>query len=486
MRPVFVVLPVLFVVGAIHTAAAPFVADEFDGRDSLGPRWVWHPGSVPTGSPTTSTIQMTSNHLCITPAEGADQSCDKDGYAYVEQDQPGDRVWEVVTKIDFFDPRLPEYRLPFQKVGLALHENKDHWIMLMFQLSSDGKSMSCRGVSQFDPTGGRPGADQYKTDFTLGDFGATRPSVYLRLQKTSKGYLGAFSTDGKIWQDITTFLRNPHSTDGFLQRGKIRLFASGGNTTNTAATAQPTYFDWIRMNPLVPSQSGFVADEFDGNSLGAKWLYGQGKGKGEFSVSDGKVRLAHSPGQDLVPHIEWAQLIMQDAPNSDKYAIVTQVGPTSLTESSGYTGHGIRLWRDQNHWIQISLLKNSADGKTSVARNLVETMHEADDGSTKSANSIPIGNSPESPGPGYFRIDRDGAKFRTLYSFDGTNWVIAADTEKYPGGWVSMSGSLRNLQVQLFTKTPYPGKSIKTSDFEFIRSESSFDQPGWQTYEIPR
>src|SRR5690606_12818067 len=94
--------------------------------------WTWQ-DSDPAGS----VIGNTGTHLSIEAAEGADLFFFNDKYTYVQQNAPAGTNWEVVTKLDGFDPTEPGKQNSWNKCGLMLWQDNDHWFGV-WAMGNDG------------------------------------------------------------------------------------------------------------------------------------------------------------------------------------------------------------------------------------------------------------------------------------------------------------------------------------------------------------
>lgn len=427
-----------------------FVDDEFNSG-TQGPQWTFTDGTPAGGS-----VSFTGTHLRMEAQEGTDHWFHVDDHVFLQQNAPTGTNWEVVTKIDNYDPTEVGFQARWQKSGLQLWQDNDHWIALSALSNFEGTAVTIQANWQADAV---PPGDLF-TDGVTDDFGplplAPGATIYLKIIKSSDGYMGQYSPDGVNWQNVLTLVRNLDSADGYFQNEKIRLFQSGA--VNNAGTIKPVDFDYIRANPIAPPSAGYSDDEFSGTSLGSNWKFYEGFTSGTISVSGGVVSMVPGYRQDVWVYPDRAMRIYQDAPTSTKYVLTTKVGPTNLIPFEQWQGYGIMLRQDQSNWVMIM------NQRSETGTNRVEVAF-------KRAGLFDAGNSDFGSGvlPEYLRITQDDKTYTVEYSFDNSTWTQATN------GQFTYPARLRDAQVHLIAKRVFgPGQaefaSAATGTFDYIRA----------------
>lgn len=473
----------LFFSALAATGSADFVNDEFDGA-ALGTQWTFTQG-VNTHATAIGEVMPNTppGHLSLYPGIGTRFGWDEHTDTNISQDQPADDTWEVHLKVDNWNPSPSGPT--WQQVGLRLYQDNSHWLGINVTVRPTGPVLQAQSEFSGDVTR----TNLHITELPLFNFVKPDP-LYLRIQKTSKGYTTGYSADGIDWIDRGTFVRNPYSADGFLDPSAQIRVSTIAPENNGDGQVEAVELDWIRKVALAPTTSGYANDEFTGTELGSNWLYYDGIYNipgipGTVSVADGFAKLQHSTGFDLgfAHNQEKPQFIMQDAPTTENFSLVTRVIPANLTTAGNWEGHGLRVWQDQNHWIAIVNQRNGAAAEAD-ARNQVELRYELGHGAVTVASNTNIGTSNTDPGPELLRIDKEGTKYRALYKLTeaAETWTIATDTSIDPEGWVDFGEELRNAQVQLFTKRPQAGRTAATSEFDYIREISESSVEDWQLF----
>ncbi len=460
-------LKTLFLMGSALSCASlsfgQFVADEFNGG-SLGTQWTFQ-DSDPVGS----VIGHTGTHLSIEAMEGADLFFFIDKYTYVQQDAPGGTNWEIVTKLDDFDPTAAGKQNNWNKCGLMLWQDNDHWFGV-WALGNDGNPTWRRGVE---------GA--YNSDFVAnrtenwhewgGDqayWDVTQNPVWLKIQKTENGYFGLVSYDGTTWIQVNRLIRNSqNAATGYFTNEKIRLIQSGPGTNGQNDVG---LFDFIRTGPVaVPTASAGTNDEFAGTSLDPLvWGKHEGIEASTIAVSGGALRITPANFNDQWGGIDKAVRVFQKAPVVPNLKVTAKVGPTELFNFQNWTGYGLWLWQDQNDYASIANLR------TDAGAHMVQAVYQRADSNEWNVDEINLGGDPL---PAYLRIDKAGSTYTAQYSFDNVTWI------SLPNGGHTYSTELQNTQVQLLGKKVNDnGGPQMTAEFDWVHFDTSSGVGDWQLY----
>ncbi len=448
------------------TAFAEFVPDEFNAA-SLGPQWTFQ-DSDPTGS----VIGHTGTHLSIEAIEGADMFFFIDRYTYVQQDAPGGTNWEVVTKLEGFDPTEAGKQNNWNKCGLMLWQDNEHWFGV-WAMGNNG-----------EPTWRRAVEGAYNSDFELnrvngwpewgGDqlyWDVTSDPVWLKIQKTEHGYFGLVSYDGTNWIQVNRMIRNSQNPDGggYFTNEKIRLIQSGPGTNGQNDVG---FFDFIHTAPVtgIPTAAAGTNDEFDGTTLNSNlWGIYHGVEQSTVAVADGKLKITPANHNDQWGGIDKAVRVYQDAPATGDYRVTVKVGPTALFDYQNWTGYGVFLWQDQNDYASISNVR------TNTGEHMIQAVYQRADALEWNVDEINIGAATL---PEYLRLTKIGTTYTASYSSDNVTF-----TDMPTGGHVYQA-ELKNPQVQLLGKKINAlGGPLMTAEFDWVHFETvSSDVQDWQLY----
>lgn len=433
--------------GLAFAAPAQFVDDEFNAG-SLGAQWSWH-DSTPAGS----ALSFTSNSLRMLSKEGSDLWMLADKACFVEQAAPAGTNWEVVTKIDNFDPRATGFKRSWNRTGFQLWQDNDHWIAIGILGNYDGTDVGVQAFWQTDSVPNRTpdstrmqGASEYWT---------LNPSpMYFKIQKTPAGYSALMSNDGTTWTNVLPLVRNPETSDGSFANAKIRLYQSGG-PTDGIGVCRPADFDFVRAQSLTPKvSSGCEQDEFNGTALDSSaWSFYEGVTSGSVSVSGGTLHMTPGHWQDQWDFVEKSMHVYQDAPTSSAYSVVVKAGPTDLRPYESLVEYGIMLWQDQCNWVMVGNQRSDA----TPATNRVEVAY-------KRNNLFDFAYADFGTGalPAYLQIEQNGSHYTALYSFDNVNWT------RLPASGFVYPNVLKNAQVRLYTKKVFGTTAIPTAEFDWF------------------
>lgn len=457
--PRFAAIPVAALALAPLPAQAQFVDDEFNGT-TLGSHW-----TVRDSTPAGSTITLTgAGSLRMTAKEGSDFWMLVNDECSVEQPAPTGSNWEVVTKIDNFDPRATGYKRSWNRTGIELWQDNDHWLAIGILGNGDGSDVGVQAFWQTDPVANRStpdyeGASEY--------WPVTTSPLYLKIQKTDKGYLAQMSGDGTSWTNVLPVVRNPETPDGFFTAEKIRLYQSGGPVGGTGVS-HPADFDYVRASSIAPPPSGCKEDEFTGTGLDTSiWNYYEGVMAGTLSVGGGNLTLTSGNFQDQWVFVEKAMHVYQDAPTSTSYAVVTKVGPNNLIPFEQWNAYGIALWQDQSNWVMIGNQRsefNTNRVEVTFKRNGLYDAFYADFGTGAL--------------PGYLRIEQNVMTYVPMYSYDGSTWTAV------PVGGTVYPAPLKNTQVRLFSKSVFANGTKANATFDWFRVEAAqTPAQDWQLFE---
>lgn len=433
-------------------ASAAFVADEFDGQTTLGAQW-----SFIDGSPTGAVTSVSSGAFHLTAAPSADQYYTVDRYACIQQDAPAGTNWEVTVKMDNFDPTAVGKKLAWNKAGLMLWQDIDHWILLAIQGDSTGNDRELQGMVQYDNVPARDNDDYCDSDTW---FGVTSSTLYFKLQKTPRGYCGFASGNGTNWTQITAVIRNPETSDGYFTNEKIRLMTSGGPNLTPGSPCQAD-FDYVRYQALSNVPSGYkLSEEFNSLDTGV-WTCSTGIEAGQISTNGGYLDLQTTFSQDEWKAVHHGIFAAEDAPTSTSYGVVIKAEPTDLRGYPGsWWGWGLKLWQDQNDWVMITCLRSS-EGK-----NVVEAAYTWNDGLGWNASSVDMGTAC----PGYLRIDKKGSNYLCMYSSDNVNWTPIPSLTG-----VTFPSDLRNAQIRVLGKRWGDTEGALIDRFDWVHIEQPFN-----------
>lgn len=440
-------------------AQAQFVDDQFN-EGTLGGHWTFVDGAPDAGSHT-----MTGTHLQLDAAEGSDFFYFVDDQAYVEQDAPTGTNWEVVTKIDNFAPVNGATQQPFNRAGIQLWQDNNHWISIGVLGNGDGTNV---GIQAFWQTGPDNDRNRGTTDIDT----VTTSPMYLKIVKSPKGYQGMMSADGTTWIDALPIVRNPDTADGYFTGEKIRLYQSSAPDEDVATVNEPADFDYVIANTgLTPPPSGFADDDFDGGSLGSTWQFYAGVMPGIMEVSGGTLKLTPGDGQDTWVGKERGMHVYQDAPDATDLILTMKGAPTTLIPNEQWNGYGIMLWQDQSHWVAIY------NQRSETGTNRVEVGFKRADAFNGHVADFGVGSLPE-----YLRIVQTGGNYVVEYSFDNVTFTAVPNAAGY-----NYPTQMKNPQVRLFTKRVFVEGQVEygdpvTAEFDWVESTIVTGADSWTLY----
>ncbi len=440
-----------------------FTADEFSAP-TLGPQWTFT-----DGTPAGSTITFPDgNHLRMDGQEGTDFYYDTDTQPYIQQNAPSGTNWEVITKITAYDPTAAGFQRGFLRAGIQLWQDNNHHLSIGVLTTQNGMGIVGQAVWQTDATAP-------SDDFTHGTNEIPLTSggdYYLKVIKSTRGYLAQISTDGIAYQNILPLVRNPETADGYFVNEKIRLFHSGGPGFVTGVV-KPVDFDYIRTNAIAAPVAGFSNDEFNGASLDPRWQYYEGVRPGTKAIGGGTVKLTTGDFQDLWQPVDRAMYIAQDAPSSN-CTLTLKGGPTDLRSFERYNSYGIKLWQDQSNWLFISNQRSDTDPVSNRLEIAFKRNGLYDFGGT----DFGAASCPE-----YLRIEQNNNIYTVSYSYDNVTFT------QVTGGQQTYPAKLKNGQVHLFSKKVFgpgdgPFGTGVTAEFDFVRVAfiGSSDASDWQLF----
>lgn len=441
----------LLLCGSLGYAA--FVADEFNAP-TLDPHWAWT-----DGTPAGSTWALTGSALRLTATVGSDHSFVNDKNSFLEQDAPEGTDWEVSTRIDNFHPLDPKYMCSWNKSGIQIHQDNDHWICICVTSNGSLKTMGIQGSYQCDPVHNRKEPKfQDEQDY----WHITSSTVYLKIRKSRAGYVAYCSGDNTDWYPVTPLMRNLGEEGGgsFIHE-KVRLFQSGG--LGKTGHAAPADFDYLRVTRLEPEPRGFKSDEFAGGTLNPNvWRRYEGFYRGDCGIKNGRLQLTGNILEDVWEDADVGTFVYQDAPTSPtNWCVKARVSPTNMRSYPMFNGYGLMVWQDQNNWVLISnLVAPEVD-------NLVEVGAQQQDGKVFNGYR---GNLGYKELPAYLRIMKIGETYRCGYSFDDITW------NELPPKGIKFPEPLKNAQIRFFVKQ-ITGKIISpvVAECDWIRQVSLMD-----------
>lgn len=425
----FAITCLAVMLGAASSAFA-WVDDDFDGT-TTGSQWTWH-DSTPAGSLCGPTG---SGKLRIKAKEKSDVWVDIDAYCYLEQPAPTGTNWEVVMKMDNFDPTQTGFKSVYERTGIQVWQDNDHWLAVGMLSDGTAATMGAQGFWQTKPT---PTASDPLRYFGADDcFPVSTSPIYLKIQKTTRGYQAGVSADGVNWQVASPRVKNPETADGYFTAEKIRVYQSGGNSANPGLDV-PADIDYVRSTTVAaPISVACQSDEFDGTALNSSvWGYDTGCLASRMSVSGGNLNLQAGYGNDLWETWERPTYVYQNAPTNINFAVSVMGGPTDVRSYDLYNEYGIWLWQDQCNWLYIGNQRsNNITNRCEVAykRNGLFDSYVPDFGTGAC--------------PQYLRIEQRNNVYTATYSFDNNVWVPV------PAGGITYAAPLRNPEVRLFGKS---------------------------------
>ncbi len=471
MSNILRVLGIAAVVSVAVSGQGQFVPDEFNGA-TLGSQWTFLDNET-----LGSTFTLTNGHFNLTAPRDTDFFWGPNNYASLEQDAPAGDNWEVVTKVDNWDPTVPANRRRFSRFGIAVWQDIDHYVTIGLLSDFEGDEIGTQAFWNTYPNGSSQGDSNYigvLDEFETGP----QPSYWLKIQKTPKGYLGFTSTDGLTWRNQMSILRNPETPDGYFTNEKIRIFNAAGFTPSPAPDGDliPAQFDFVRMNVLTPPIAGYQDDEFNGATLAPQWGYHPGILPGYKDLAgDGNLTIGAGGFSDLWVNKEQPTFIYQDAPTANSYNLTMKGSPTELTAVPFelYNSYGIWLWHDQSNWAFISN-QRGVFGDPPTPNNRIEYAFKQDGFFTPGTINFSTPENPQSPCPEYLRVEKNGGECNLQYSFDNFNWVTVvvpgSDGPPVIPPRSNFSVGSDNLQVRLFSKRASGDGSPLDAKFDWLRA----------------
>lgn len=464
MKSYYKYLSLVGIVACTSALSAQFVADEFNAP-TLGPQWTFH-DSTPTGS-----VQgNTGTHLSLKAQEGADMYFFIDKYCYVEQDAPAGTNWEVVTKLDGFDPTEAGKQNDWNKSGIMIWQDNDHWfgVWAMGNNGDGGWRRAVEGSYNSDFVPNREaGWPEWGGDQALWDISAD--PVWLKVQKTSFGYFGYFSTDGTNWIEVNRQIRNSQNPTGggYFTNEKIRLLQSGPGTNGTNDVA---LFDYIRTAPVtVPTAAPGTSDEFNAGTLDTSiWGIYHGVEPSTVAQSGGALRITPANFNDQWGGIDKAVRVYQALPGTGNYSITVKAGPTQLFNYQDWTGYGLFMWQDQNDYASI------ANVRTNTGGHMIQAVYQREDAIAWNVDEI---NIEAADLPAYLRITKMGSNYTASYSNDNITYT------ELPVGGHTYPAELQNPQAQLLGKKINDnGGPQMTAEFDWFHFDPAAGVDTWELY----
>lgn len=450
---------------------AAFTPDEFDGT-TLGSQWTFHDNSIGTA---VTTYTVTDGHLRITAGEG-DLYHPVDTHAYVEQDAPAGTDWEVITKIDNWDPTVAGEQRKFIRSGIQLWQDNNRWLAVCVLTNDLGTRIDIQ--SPWQAVAGSSTDPEYQGSQIVIGYGV-HASLYMKIQKTNKGYRGYISTDGAGWLECMSVIRSPETPDGYFTNEKIRLFQAGGlvRTDGSPQNPTPVNFDYIRMNPLTPAPVGYQNDEFNATQLGPQWQLVEGMGPGNIAFSGSAVYLSGGIFSDLWGHIEQPMHIMQDAPTSGTYTVTIKCDTVDMasTPYELWNSYGIWLWHDASNWSLISIQRRGDPN----ARNGIEAAFKFNGEFLPWSVDLPVGTLC----PSYLRLVKKAGVVSAQYSYDNVTYTTVNVPGTPPLGGTEFPLPDTNNQVRLFTKRASGSGTPVAGAIDWLRAEPVISSvTDWQLF----
>jgi len=428
----FLVFPLMLLLLNAAGARAPFVPDEFD-QGRLGPAWRRAPAAR-------GDVAVQGGALVLRPAGGTERSYSRHDTLWIEQPAPAGADWELITRIDAFDPVLNHDGLapPWSECGLQLHQDERHWFGIWLNTNQTGHRLDVTCGFQMEPgeIQGKPFDPFFCGDMAVWDI--RRLPVWLRLRKTAHGYFGAYRVEGEPWRNLGPFARNPDSpADGFLRGETVRLYAAA-----PAADVPPPVcrIGFIRFRELEPLPRAGGSDGFDDERLDrARWgVYEGAPSAATLAESGGALHLTPRMYQEINTNFDTAPCVYQPAPAAGPWRASVKAGPTDLRAHQAWSAYGLMLWQDQNHWI---LVRNQVDDGRRLRSQALR--HEGRRLWVETRDYL-AGELPP-----YLCIERWGDAYRCGTSQDGRNWEYLNDA----GEFVT-ERPFDNAQLQLFATRP--------------------------------
>ena len=365
-------------------------------------------------------------------------------FDFIEQSTPQGDEWEVVTQCRFGEAQ------PLGECGILLFQDANHWCGVWLMVNADGSDVGVVGGYRMQPAADvTPRNPEFCGDQI--HWGVGHGGVWLKIQKTRHGYLGMASLDGRDWFHVGPIVRNPEQDAAEEQ---VRLFAS-----NPTAAPLRGEFCCVEHAPLkTPSIS--EGDEFEGDTLNTNlWTVFQGlPSTGKVRVAEGALCLTPSDNQDQWGNIDRALAVYQSAPKASQWSVSAKVAPTSLQGLPPWTGYGLRVVRDQNHWAAIYSTVNLRNhNRVLVAYQFENSRRMVVDATDFFHTALPE----------YLRIDVDGSHCSCAYSFDGEAWSYLP-----PRRGVDLGVDLSDSRILLEAKKIDTQPAVLEARFDWVRIEN--------------
>lgn len=455
MREILVGLSLVGIVFSPHVVSAQFVPDEFNST-TMGTQWTWQ-DSTPAGS----TFNLNGTHFNITAANGADTYFNQgtETYAYLEQTAPTGTNWEVITKVDGFDPSETGKRNNWNKTGIMIYQDNLHWYSVRLIGNAGAEGLWDRAIEGAYNNRYSMSAAQGEHSGDQAIWGFTNDPVWMKVQKTEHGYFGYYSLDGTNWIMINRMIRNSQNAagGGYYTNEKIRLFQSSPGMNGVTDTGS---FDFVRTGPVtVPTAAAGTNDEFNAGTLDTTvWGTHPGILASNVFMQDGKLKITPGHFNDQWGGIDKAARVYQDAPASGDWQVTVKAGPNTLFDYQDWSGYGVMLWQDQNDYVFLSNVR------TNGGEHMIQAVYQFNDSLGWFVNEINIGGTLL---PEYLRVKKVGSTYTACYSYDNVTF-----TELAPGGH-NYGAELLNPQVQLVGKKINSAGGVQmTVEFDWVHFES--------------
>jgi len=434
-------------------AQAAWVDEEFNGP-GLGSQWTSFYATTPNAT-TPGTVSGGQYHL--TCAEQTDHFRIPNNYPYIQCDAPTGTNWEVSTLIHNFDPREAGKNAPFNRAGIMLWQDRNHWIWVGLNSNGAGTDRVVACYVQYDPIA-LPAEESanwvdYFDQVDLGNIN-TEP-LHVKISKTPRGYCTYFSGDGATWQQIGPHIKNPETTDGYFTNEKIQLMCCAPGTAGTPDQAD---FEYVRKTDLVAPTGGFQNTEFDA-PLNDRWTTALGAvTPGTIGVSGGQLNMSMGKWSDEWSHMHESMFAAQDAPLFNSYRLSIKGAPTDLKSAPGvWAAWGMQLWQNQNEKIMVLCTKG--DVNTSHG---VQVLYWRANPFMLDAYFID-----QSSGllPQYLGVEKTGTNIAAVYSFDNVNWVkVPAAGKEYT------SDKMPSPLVRLMGRRLFADEGNHNISFDWVRA----------------
>jgi len=270
-------------------AIAEFTADQFD-KGLLSAAW-----KVPQAK--AKHFKFKDGSLIIFPSGERTSLTAQQDYSFVEQTAPEGSDWEIVTKCQLVRDGSDFKVQPWNECGMLLYQDDKHWFGLWISTNADGSLFGVVGGYHCQPQSDTAvGNLNYSGD--QAKWATGNVPVWLKIQKTQKGYFGLASLDGSQWFHLCQMVRNPENPQtGYFENEKIRLFSSRVSKSDFDMAGR---FGWLKHEKTSPLPNGFSSDEFNGSSLDTNiWTVFPGVPiSGSISQSDGFLSLLPADWHD--------------------------------------------------------------------------------------------------------------------------------------------------------------------------------------------